>query len=97
MVDNRDVAMREYAATAFQNLDSCIVNPIPKATNFELKSLMFQMLQTLREFGGREHEDAHDHLKSFIEIISAFRLPGITDDAMRLKLFLFSLKDQART
>ncbi|XP_022150327.1 uncharacterized protein LOC111018524 [Momordica charantia] len=83
MADNRDVAMREYAATAFQNLDSVILNPIPEAANIELKPLMFQMLQTLGQFGGREHEDPHDHLKTFLQIAGAFRFPNITDDALR--------------
>ncbi|XP_022158836.1 uncharacterized protein LOC111025302 [Momordica charantia] len=97
LADNRDVAMRNYVTHAFHNLNSGINNPLPQAAQFELKPVMFQILQTMGQFGGLTNEDPYSHLKSFIEIANAFQLPGNSEDALRLKMFPFSLRDGART
>ncbi|XP_062103882.1 uncharacterized protein LOC133815002 [Humulus lupulus] len=41
-------------------------------------------------------EDPHLHLRLFIEVSDSFKLPGVTEDALRLKLFPYSLRDRAR-
>uniref|UniRef100_UPI001C3D1ED9 retrotransposon gag family protein n=1 Tax=Picosynechococcus sp. (strain ATCC 27264 / PCC 7002 / PR-6) TaxID=32049 RepID=UPI001C3D1ED9 len=41
-------------------------------------------------------EDPHAHLKSFIEICNTFVIPNISADDIRLTLFPFSLRDEAR-
>ncbi|XP_062104022.1 uncharacterized protein LOC133815169 [Humulus lupulus] len=41
-------------------------------------------------------EDPHLHLLLFIEVSDSFKLPGVTEDALRLKLFPYSLRDRAR-
>ncbi|KAI3697807.1 hypothetical protein L6452_30904 [Arctium lappa] len=42
-------------------------------------------------------EDPHSHLKSFMEITDAFLIPGVSNDALRLTLFPFSLRDRAKS
>ncbi|XP_022159074.1 uncharacterized protein LOC111025516 [Momordica charantia] len=95
MADQRDRAMRDYAATILEDLNSSVMNPVPTDAQFEFKPMMLQMLNTIGQFGGPEHEDPRSHLKSFIKVANTFRLPGISDDALRLTLFLFSLLGQA--
>ena len=41
-------------------------------------------------------KDPHLHLRLFMEVSDFFRLPGVTEEALRLKLFPYSLRDQAR-
>ncbi|XP_062118982.1 uncharacterized protein LOC133832687 [Humulus lupulus] len=41
-------------------------------------------------------EDPHLHLLLFIEVSDSFKLPGMIEDALRLKLFPYSLRDRAR-
>ncbi len=41
-------------------------------------------------------EDLHLHLQLFMEVSDSFRIVGVTEDALRLKLFLYSLRDRAR-
>ena len=53
------------------------------------------MLQIVGQFSGLPHEDPHLHLKQFLEVASNFKIPGVTDNAFRLRLFPYSLKDQA--
>ncbi|XP_062114496.1 uncharacterized protein LOC133825591 [Humulus lupulus] len=58
---------------------------------------MFQMLQTVRQFSGMPTEDPHLHLRSFLEVSDSFKLQGVSEEALRLKLFPFSLRDRARS
>ncbi|XP_024032803.1 uncharacterized protein LOC112095314 [Morus notabilis] len=54
------------------------------------------MLQTVGQFSGMATEDPHIHLRQFMEVSDAFKLPGVTEDTLRLKLFPYSLRDRAR-
>ncbi|KAL5574219.1 hypothetical protein UlMin_023816 [Ulmus minor] len=57
---------------------------------------MFQMLQTAGQFSGLPTEDPHLHLRLFMEVADAFKINGVTDDILKLKLFPYSLRDRAR-
>lgn len=54
------------------------------------------MLQTAGKIEGAPDEDPHSHLKSFIGIYNTFVIPNITTKEIRLTLFPFSLRDEAR-
>ncbi|KAH9671337.1 hypothetical protein KPL70_017334 [Citrus sinensis] len=54
------------------------------------------MLQTVEQFNGLPNEDPHLHLKLFLEVSDAFKIAGATQDALRLRLFPYSLRDRAR-
>ena len=58
---------------------------------------MFHMLSTIGQFGGSPHEDPNLHLKMFVEVSDSFQLQGVSTEALRLRLFPYSLRDQART
>ncbi|PON39152.1 hypothetical protein PanWU01x14_307220, partial [Parasponia andersonii] len=67
MADDRDGAIREYAIPILNGLNPGIVRPEIQAPQFELKPVMFQMLQTVGQFSGVPTEDPHLHLRLFIE------------------------------
>ena len=48
MVDDRDRAIRYYAVLAPQVIHPGIVRPEMEFANFELKPMIFQLLQTVR-------------------------------------------------
>ncbi|XP_038889254.1 uncharacterized protein LOC120079150 [Benincasa hispida] len=73
-----------------------IIYPMPNGTRFEMKSVMLQMLQTADQFGGARGEDPHAHMKCFLETCNSFLIPGITPEAIRLSLFPYSLRDDAK-
>ena len=54
------------------------------------------MLQAAKQFGGALGKDPHAHLKSFLEICNTFSITRVTQDGIRLSLFPFSLRDDAR-
>ncbi|KAH9792219.1 hypothetical protein KPL71_004032 [Citrus sinensis] len=96
MADDRDIAIRYYIVLTPQVVHPGIIRPEVEAANFELKPVMFQMLQIVGQFNGLSNEDPHLHLKLFLKVSDAFKIAGATQDALRLRLFLYSLRDQAR-
>jgi hypothetical protein len=63
--------------------------------NFELKPALINMVQQ-RPFCGKVSEDVNAHLQHFLEICSTFTIRGVTQDAVRLRLFAFSLLGKAK-
>ncbi|KAK8640571.1 hypothetical protein V6N13_008323 [Hibiscus sabdariffa] len=57
---------------------------------------MFNMLNTLGEFGGSPAENTKQHLKSFLEICYLFKIHGVSNDVLKLKLFPYSPRDKAK-
>ncbi|KAJ9552673.1 hypothetical protein OSB04_016718 [Centaurea solstitialis] len=93
--DEKDRKIRDYATQGADQFASGI--PRPDANNhFELKPVMFQMLQTMGQFGGSTVEDQHAHLIFFLEVADSFHIPGVAEDAVRLRLFPFTLRDRAK-
>ena len=63
--------------------------------NFELKSSLINMVQA-SPFCGKPNEDANAHLQNFLELCKTVTIRGITADAIRLRLFPFSLLGKAK-
>ncbi|KAH9802215.1 hypothetical protein KPL71_001288 [Citrus sinensis] len=68
MADDRDRAIKDYVVLTPQVVHPGIIRPKVDAVNFELKPIMFQMLQTVGQFNGLPNEDPHLHLKLFLEL-----------------------------
>ena len=58
--------------------------------NFEIKTSLITMVQASL-FCGKANEDANAHLHQFLELCSTFVIKGVSQDAIRLRLFLLSL------
>ena len=50
----------------------------------------------LPSFYGNTNEDPYKYLDEFLEICSTVKIQNFTDDALKLTLFPFSLKDKAK-
>lgn len=55
------------------------------------------MIQNSVQFWGLANDDLNEHLVSFLEICDTFRYNGMLDDAVRLRLFPFTLQDKAKS
>ena len=78
MADDRDRAIRDYTMLTPQVIHPGIIRLEVVAVNFELKPVMFQILQTVGQFNGLPNEDPHLHLKLFLEVSDAFKIAGAT-------------------
>ena len=54
------------------------------------------MLQTLRQYNELPSENPYLHLKLFLEMSDAFKIARASHDALRLRLFPYSLRDRGR-
>jgi hypothetical protein len=63
--------------------------------NFELKPALINMVQQ-SPFCGKASEDANAYFQHFLEIYNTFTIRGVTQDAVCLHLFQFSLLGKAK-
>ena len=63
--------------------------------NFEIETGLITMLQA-SPFCGKANEDASAHLHQFLELCTTFVVKGVSQDAIRLQLFPFSLLGRAK-
>ncbi|GJT40794.1 hypothetical protein Tco_0940659 [Tanacetum coccineum] len=88
--------MEQYLALSQENQAPSVVKPeIKDNVNFEIKS---QFMQELREdtFSRNKNEDAHDHMDRVLNIVSLFNIPGVSQDAVLLRVFSFTLTGSAK-
>ncbi|KAF7832389.1 uncharacterized protein G2W53_014722 [Senna tora] len=85
--------LKEYFTPS--NYDSPSSTRLPEigANQFEIKPSIIQMLPS---FYGLSSENPYKHIHEFLEVCSTFKLPNVSEDAIRLRLFPFSLKDKAK-
>nr|GEW44849.1 ribonuclease H-like domain-containing protein [Tanacetum cinerariifolium] len=68
--------------------------PIP-ATDFGLRRHMIQQVQNSCQFYGLPSDDTNRHIDKFLEITQYIKQNGVSDDALRLSLFPYSLTHHA--
>ena len=88
-------ALRDYAAPSQDEPHSSIAPPAIEANNFELKPSLLQAVQQ-NQFSGNLTEDPNLHLSVFVQYADTVKANGVTSEAIRLRLFPFSLRDKAR-
>jgi len=92
MAGNRN--LKELAAPDLNQQPLCIMFPTLEATtSFELKSGLIDLLPT---FHGLTGEDPHKHLKELHVVCTSMKPTGVTEEQIKLRTFLFSLKDSAK-
>nr|GEY23224.1 hypothetical protein [Tanacetum cinerariifolium] len=68
------------------------IAPIPiQAIDFGVRHHMIQQVQNTCQFHGLPGDDANRHIDKFLEIIQHTKQNGVSDDALRLSLFQYSL------
>lgn len=83
----------KYFFPVTANSPSCIIFSQTNATHLELKPSKIQISPS---FYGLEREDPYMHVKEFLDIYSTFRFQNFSDESVNLRLFPFSLKDEAK-
>ncbi|XP_020266504.1 uncharacterized protein LOC109841993 [Asparagus officinalis] len=92
---NQDRSLKEFASPTTHSSQSSILKPNVAANNFELKPSLLSLVQQ-NQFGGTPTEDPNLHISVFLEYCDTLKMNGVSDDAIKLRLFPFSLRDKAR-
>ena len=73
MLDDKDRVIRDFVVLTPLAINPRIIRPGLQAANFELKPMMFQILQIVGQFNGRPLEDPYLHLKLFFKVSECFQ------------------------
>jgi hypothetical protein len=87
------VALQDHYIPPTYTTPSCLRLPNITATHYEIKPSTIQSLPT---FLGLTHENLYDFLSEFQTICSTIQLARFTEDALKMHLFVFALKDRAK-
>ncbi|GJW73914.1 hypothetical protein Tco_0133284 [Tanacetum coccineum] len=69
---------------------------LPEGNNVvPLRSDTIRLVQNRCSFHGLRFEDPNQHLKDFLKLVDSLDLDGENRERTRLRLFQFSLRDQA--
>ncbi|KAF7803082.1 uncharacterized protein G2W53_042193 [Senna tora] len=96
MAEQNNHNVSDYATPKLDGLQHSIRRSSIQANNFEIKPATIQLLQANGQFGGSPIDDPNNHILNFLEICDTFKHNGVSDDAIRLRLFPFSLRDKAK-
>ncbi|KAL8089427.1 hypothetical protein AgCh_039037 [Apium graveolens] len=91
-----DPALMDFSQPKIDDIQSNIIHPAIQANTFKIKPGTIQMVQNSVSFGGAATEDPNMHIRNFVEICSTFKYNGVTDEAIKLRLLPFSLRDKAK-
>ncbi|KAA3463938.1 Retrotransposon gag protein [Gossypium australe] len=86
IVYDRDRPIRQYVVPLLNELDLGIRRPEIEVPQFELKHVMFQMLQIIGQFSGMSIEDLHLHLRLFTEVRDSFKIASYFPPRKNAKL-----------
>jgi hypothetical protein len=87
--------LKDFAAPKAIGIQLGYTVPNVVANNFELKHALLNMLSQ-HMFNGLAHEDPNQHLAMFEELCNTVKINGVESEAIKLRVFPFSLGDKAR-
>ncbi|KAK4280836.1 hypothetical protein QN277_012406 [Acacia crassicarpa] len=87
--------MGDYMTLNPARTATSIVNPVVNANNFEIKPSLINLVQQ-SSFSGSDLEDPNQHIETFLHICDTIKMNGVPEDALRVRLFPFSLTGKAR-
>ncbi|PIN02746.1 hypothetical protein CDL12_24739 [Handroanthus impetiginosus] len=91
MADNyENTPVRNLALPHARERKSCVMFPkLPACVNVEIP--IIRMTLNIAQFCGLTHENPNRHIDYFLKICDTLRQEGVSKDALRLRLFSFSL------
>ncbi|XP_045802530.1 uncharacterized protein LOC123896150 [Trifolium pratense] len=87
--------LRSYAIPSQEEPHNSIAARAIEANNFELKPSLLSAVQQ-NQFSGNPTNDPNLHLSIFLQYADTVKANGVSPEAIRLRLFPFSLRDRAR-
>ena len=92
--DDPNMFLEEFALPPIVFL-STIRRPPIQANSFELKLVTLHMLKSI-QFHGLAIENPNTHLTNFIEVCDMVKYNGVTNEALKLRLFPLSLSEKSK-
>ena len=85
----------EYFVPTLDGARGTITRLAVEANNFEIKLVLFSMIQTSLQFNRLLNDDPNLHLSKFLQLCDIIKYNRVFNDTIRLRLFPFLLRDKA--
>ncbi|KAD4385221.1 hypothetical protein E3N88_25389 [Mikania micrantha] len=87
----------DYAKPTVAGNRSSITRPVFVEDNWHIPTQIINLIIHSSKFHGLPEEDPNAHLGQFLRMCDTFKIKGVFDDAVFLRLFPFPLEDKAIT
>nr|GFA29142.1 reverse transcriptase domain-containing protein [Tanacetum cinerariifolium] len=94
IISMADRTMEELLQAPTEGYGEAIVIPKILAENFEIKTNLLQLVQS-NKFHGRGSENPHTYISNFKMMTATLKYRDVSNDAIKLMLFPYSLEDAA--
>jgi len=94
MAEQGQRMLRDCVLPQASGITSSIVCPTIEANSFELSHALVMFVER-DQFGEHPSDNPNVHFRKFLAKGDTIKLNGVSTDAIRLRLFPFSLKDRA--
>ncbi|GKA34366.1 hypothetical protein Tco_0720795 [Tanacetum coccineum] len=92
--ENPICTLEDYSKPSHEGYKNTIELPV-RNNVVPLRSDTIRLVQNEYSFHGLRSEDSNQHLKDFLKLVDSLDLDDENRESMRLRLFQFSLRDQA--
>lgn len=95
-INEEDMLFRDYLNRPVVENQGGIIYPSYGHPNFQLRPDVINLFSSNISFYGRLDENPYNHIARFMEMVSNFTYEGVNMEAIRMRLFVHTLKDKAR-
>ncbi|KAJ1440678.1 Retrotransposon gag domain [Sesbania bispinosa] len=90
----RERTLLEYITPNPDVFTSRIFIPQVEENNLDLKPVLINIILNSLQFGGTPSEDPNSHIRKFLRLTNTIKFNGASTNAIRLKLFPFSVTEK---
>ncbi|CAL1378554.1 unnamed protein product [Linum trigynum] len=87
--------MGYYMAPRVADIQPTILHPLVAANNFEIKLRLVTMMKNNEQFHCLKDNSVREHIQRFIELAECLKINGVPEEALKLRLFHYSLAGNA--
>ncbi|KAL2481220.1 Uncharacterized protein Adt_34186 [Abeliophyllum distichum] len=92
--DDGNMPMAQFLTPAAAPDRSSIVYPAFGRNDFQLRANLINLFSNHMQFNGKATENPNTHLSRFLRMCHNFQFQGINEDAIRLRLFSYTLREE---
>ncbi|KAL2526509.1 Retrotrans gag domain-containing protein [Abeliophyllum distichum] len=94
-IDKGDFLVSQFFTPVADLERSNIVCPNFRQSDFQLRADLINLFSNNLQFYGNTNENPNTHISRFIRMCQNFEFQKVRDDGIKLRLFLYTLKDGA--
>ncbi|KAL6582327.1 hypothetical protein OROMI_006341 [Orobanche minor] len=95
-LDEDNMLFGEFMNPPSLSVQTSVIYPPFGVDNFQIRPDVINLFSNNNSFYGRTDENPYLHINRFVEVCGNFKYPNVNDEAIKMRLFVHTLKDRAR-